>query len=106
MTVEPPLLRYTQQITATHWVTQCKVCPKRYGRKSTDTEWASNNWWTRHVQTAIHIKCAADDGKPTPEEEVIDAIFSTQERKRVPGVDRTGEVIKRPRRAPRQARDR
>lgn len=96
MSAQVPL-RLTQQITVDHWVTICRVCPKRLRNRSTRTEQASDEWWAQHVQTEIHKRRAADDGTPTAEDELIARIFGVvPRRKRIAPRDRNGALTSRP----------
>lgn len=49
-------LRRVQRVSATHWVVQCKVCPKRGGRKEVSTEEAVRAWWHWHRADSQHVR--------------------------------------------------
>lgn len=90
-------IRWTKQIAADHWVTACKVCPKRAGRMHGQTQFEVDRKWADHVSSAAHRRCAGGDGEPTPEELLLHEIFGSEpHRSLYAPKDRAGEVVVRP----------
>lgn len=71
-------IRYTRQIEPGRWVSRCKVCPRRSGRRQFQTEQAADDWWASHVESRLHQQFASRETARTPEQVLLDNIFGKE----------------------------
>lgn len=77
-------LRYTRQISATHWFTECKICPRGLGKRSGKTEQALDDWWATHITSEQHERSVSPE--IGPEVRLINEYFGKTPK------DRTGRI--------------
>lgn len=91
-------MRYTEQLGADQWVSECRICPKRSRRHIGRTQQAVDLWWAEHVESKVHQGALTANGEPSAEERLLRAILGQPE-KAIPAVrpsERRGEVFVRP----------
>lgn len=92
-------IRWTKQLEADLWASICKVCPKRYGRRTFRTQQAANAWWTEHVRSTIHTASIRDDSRKTAEMQMLEELFGPakhEQGRRIPPSEREGTLTIRP----------